>query len=402
MRKKHISWLIVILMTTFMLSVMLTGRAYSGQVTHKEMVYGKEYRIETVDNEPGSYMVYWGDEKIKWEPMPWMPKELKEKGPAFYSYFRKRASDAGYWPYTITDQEQQKLDGKKIHEYFYINSSIPAAYNDFCNDYYSEMTTPRGNRYEVGGSEWLKRYRKQSDCGEGAVDWKYLYVQNYPEDSSGVGFLQVVYCGKKIEDNYLYLPSVRKVRRLAAGSRQDFLSRSINRQEDNALCKPIHNYTIKGTKLIGMQPKDWPGFDPADTRNAPTEWKGSDNTACRGIGEPAMVIEITPSQKDWWMAKEVKIVGIKTGIYYYGDAYDAQGRLIRRLPWWQGIWYHPRDEGKKDPFPYLHWAGFVGQDYLSGYHMKLLSFNVSIDSGIPDDIFKERVLTQEPKKLKFW
>jgi len=402
MRNQQTSWLIVVLVATCVGLFSFAPWSYSGEVTHKEMVWGKEYRIETVDGEPGNYWVYWGDEKIKWEPKPWMAKELKEKGPAFYSYFQKRQQEAGYWPLDIPVNDRQKLDGKTFHDYFYFNTPVPCSYNDFGDKYWGRMLGPRGNEYEVGGFEILKRYRKQAECGEGEVSHKYLFIQTEPEDSSGVGLLQIVYCGEKADDNFLYIPAVRKVRRLATGSRQDFLARSLFRNEDNALCKPIHNYKITGTTLLGPEPKEQLGWDPDDPRNPEPIWRGEDHTHCRGYGEPALVMEITPFREDWWMAKEIKRVGIQSSYYWYGDAYDKEGRLIRKFNVPQGIWYHPRDEGKENPLPYLHWDGCPIFDYLTGYHCLIYSQQVNMDFGVPENIFRERTLTKEVRKLIFW
>src|SRR5713226_10417518 len=48
---------------------------FGGKQIFAKTVLGKEYRIETVEGEAGKYWVYWGDEKMKWEPKPFYPDE---------------------------------------------------------------------------------------------------------------------------------------------------------------------------------------------------------------------------------------------------------------------------------------------------------------------------------------
>ncbi len=52
-----------------------TKGKFGGKQVFSKTVLGKEYRIETVEGEAGKYWVYWGDEKMKWEPKPFYPDE---------------------------------------------------------------------------------------------------------------------------------------------------------------------------------------------------------------------------------------------------------------------------------------------------------------------------------------
>jgi len=82
------------------------GKPYQGKAVYQKTVLGKEYRIETLEAEPGNYQVSWGDEKLKWEPKPWYDDELKAKGPLLYTEWLQPL----YYPYTIPLEAREKFD----------------------------------------------------------------------------------------------------------------------------------------------------------------------------------------------------------------------------------------------------------------------------------------------------
>jgi hypothetical protein len=190
---------------------------------------------------------------------------------------------------------------------------------------------------------------------------------------------------------------VRKVRRLAVGSRQDYIARSIVRNEDNALCKPIHNYKWTGTALCKYRGKEYPGQAIApEGFQADPKFRGEDHTWVEGIGEPCRIMEITPYRDDWWFGKMIKITGIKTGFAWQEDTFDKKGRLIRQLPSCQGI----HVTGYKDPR--FHWGIITGIEQSTGFSQNAYSNNVGLNLGIPDTFFLEKTLLKEPKTLDVW
>jgi hypothetical protein len=214
----------------------------------KEMIWGKEYKIEKSDK---GYWVYWGDEKYFWEPKPWQQKELAAQGPAYYNIW---AAPKLPYPWDLTLEEREKLNGKEfmmrgneaIGNYFEMN-------HDKLDTFMTVLFAPDGTQRMHKGIEFWRPlvylyggYPKE----EGKILKKYVYIENYPEDVRGLAGLDIEYSGAKEDDSYLYLPSVRKVRRMSIGNRQDFFPGVIMRNEDFFLWKPIHNYKKIRTELL--------------------------------------------------------------------------------------------------------------------------------------------------------
>src|SRR5713226_10415883 len=78
---------------------------FGGKQIFAKTVLGKEYRMETAEGEAGKYWVYWGDEKMKWEPKPFYPDELNQKGPMFYA----EHLNLKFFPYNSSLQSGKSL-----------------------------------------------------------------------------------------------------------------------------------------------------------------------------------------------------------------------------------------------------------------------------------------------------
>lgn len=394
---KKAAWVLMTIVGILMLPFLCTGPASGGQVVKKETIMGKEYRIETIDNEPGNFMVYWGDDKEKWVPRPWYPEAFKKAGPAFYDLGEKLAKE-GRFPFTLNEaMRDDNITPEQFWDASFVNNLIPIYMGDFQDSFKTEMFNVKGKKLTQGGIEFLKQYRQALEYPEGQPQRKYIFIQSLPEESSGLGMLQIVYMGKKEDDNFLYLPSVRKVRRLAVASRQDYLPRTIVRNEDNALCKPIHHYRWTGTQLAKYRGKEYPGHAMAPEGFQPDpKFQGGDHSWIEGTGEPCRIMEITPFREDWWFGKMVKLFGVKTGFAWQEDTYDQKGRLIRQLPTVMGITV----EGYTEPL--FHWAVITGIEQSTGYSQNAYSSECGLGVGIPDEFFREKTLLLEPSKLDAW
>src|SRR5207249_890652 len=164
---------------------------------------------------------------------------------------------------------------------------------------------------------------------EGEPYRKYVFLFRSPRDLLKVGFLQIQFQGKnKEDDNYLYVPTVRKVRRLATANRQDMIGGLIGRQEQNALMTPIHHYKMLRTELYNP-PADRLGLGGGGEPVNPDE----NVKRLDGIGEPCWVYETTPFREDWWFAKQIYYVGIFTLTNWYIESYDREGRVIQQFTW---------------------------------------------------------------------
>jgi hypothetical protein len=234
---------------------------------------------------------------------------------------------------------------------------------------------------------------------------KYVFLFRSPRDLLKVGFLQIQYQGKnKEDDNYLYVPTVRKVRRLATANRQDSIGGLIIRQEQNALLTPVHNYKIVSTRLMNYPSEDSIfgfGAGEVEQQSAKAEVKRVD-----GIGEPCWVIETTPFREDWWFAKQITYYGIMSMHPLLQDSFDREGRRIQRMvPMYSLV---PPGETSKgvsnccNRETHLFWNALPLKDYTTGFWVVFYSSNRTLNPPIPDEFYNVQTLIQEPKTLDFY
>jgi len=379
----------------FILSLfLLSPSVYAGSFKEiKQMIMGKEYRIENAikDGKEGCW-VYWGEDKVWWEPKPWQQKLLKEEGLAFYDRWIKPGLP---YPYELSLEERGKLSGFEV-----VDRATPATvFGDFRTDSITAWTpqtfSPRGKVRVKKGMEFLKSNRLnykdfnlEKFRAEGKLRRKYSYFMTYPEDVKGMGGIMYSYYGPKEDDIWFYLPSVRKVRRMSVGSRQDFFPGSVCRNEDVSLLKQIHNYRILRTEIFkDPGPESW-GFG-----NHPSEMEIE---RCGGIGTPCYVVECTPCEKDWWFAKQIKWVDIKSNYMYFEYSYDQTGQLIRSFTTAMALPF-------PEKFPWMpNWQFWGAYDYTTGYKSTIPMTECYFETGFPESVFATGVLLKEPGTLFFW
>jgi len=213
--------------------------------------------------------------------------------------------------------------------------------------------------------------------------------------------LQIQYQGQKEDDNFLYNPVVRKVRRLATANRQDVIGGLVLRQEQNSLMTPIHNYKMLGSQLMTLPEVDPTlGFEGGEDKQSPAaEYKRVD-----GLGEPCWVYETTPFREDWWFARQVSYVGLFTLVNWRIDSFDREGRLIQRVIWDQEL-SAPGPVSKKTPEgrnSYLTWGGSTFKDYTTGFWVVTYPTERTLNPPLPETIYNTNTLLQEPKTVDFY
>lgn len=379
-------------------------------VTFAQMtVLGKEYRIEAIEGEPGSYRVVWGNEEMKWEPKPWYDLELKAKGPFLYIEWLQPL----YYPYTIPLEEREKFDAFDVQ-----NTATflgPSSALDFESKVEAGLYAPEtAYRRDKSFLVWEKWY---TIALNGKWRWdpspppelkgrpykKSLIVGRSPRDLLKLGFLQIQYQGNKEDDNFLYLPQQRKIRRLPTFHKQDVLLGLIVREEQYSLMKPVHNYKMLRTELLNPPPDAWSFWGEGELRRNP--WYNYPHLD--GSGEPCWVYEVTPSYQNWWFAKQIYWVGIFSLINWYTESYDQAGRLIQVLRWPQIL--VPPGKASRDEVPnccgrqaHLASGPALFKDPTTGFWVVAFPTLITLNPPIPDDFFNVQTLIKEPKTLDFY
>ena len=388
------TFLVLSLIMSF-LSVCLSFPALSsgqekGEV--KQMIFGKEYRVEKgVKEGKEGYWCYWGEDKAWWEFKPWYLDSLKEKGPLCYDLYTQPGLP---FPFDGTLKEREKWKGFHWAMRGIMLASGCQMMDDYCDEGRVALISPKGRIRAKKYFEWNLNYISTRHNGHWPLDKpnelirKYAYEYREPEDVSGLGSITWTYSGPKKEDeNWYYSPSVRKVRRLSTGARQDFFPGSVGRNEDVYLTKPVHEYKILRTELH----KD-PGSEYYGYGNSETELKVK---RMDGIGEPCVVVEVTLPE-GWYCAKQIRWYGIKSTGCWREDAYDKKGRLIRHFAPTMSTPPNP-----PEPW-YINWQGWWFHDLNTGYKTNMVWLDWRTEPGVSEQTFDEGFLLREVSRMIWW
>lgn len=396
------------LMVIFFITVFLVfgkGLAYAGEVLEKQMIAGKEYKVEKIEGEPNHYMITWGEEKYKWEPIASTPDYVLKEGPLFYDRWTKPGIQ---FPWEVSLEDRQKWDGKTIMtRCVYQAIWFSARPYEYEGNYPNIMLDSKGKeRFTHTGSIGRGYFQPEAlkalpENMRGVIGRKYFELYFAPDDVAGMGILDISYLTDKPEDTWFYSPSVRKVRRFSEGSRQDFLSGTTYRNEDFVTVRPIHHYKLVGTQLY-RPPMDYFGYPDCKLKH----WTDEKPKRYCGEGAPCWVIEETPYKTPWWFAKQIRLINMKDLTLCLSEAYDSKGRKIR---------YFEHQSMLFDPVNYplfSQWQMWVCNDLTTGY----MSFgplgygsqpgypdgHFNYNQGFPEDDFSPDLLLKENKKILFW
>lgn len=371
---------------------------------YKQIILDKEYKIEKGEKE-GTYKVTWGDESLVWVPKPWEPPSLQKEGPAFYD--RWIQPDLPF-PWEDPLPAREKYSGPERHD----RSYTPLYFNEFGDNYMTYwrimLRSPKGTVIDRTINEWMVAYRRNPEGLpedlQGKVRARYMFSFVSPDDFRALGMTTTVYSDpKKMNDEFLYTSSTRKVRRLPQAARQDFIPGSIARWEDFPQVKPFPDiqYKVIGSVLYKGQPDGTYGFGSEFSEDV----SSTENPGFDGVGEPCVILELIPP-KGYWYARQERIIGLKTGSSWYEQAWDEKGQLVR----WR---VNRRSYAKEDPRLQFNpgladyeliWGGEYFVEPLTGYKMvwNMIKFWINFPEMPRNIVGIDNLLKEPVKQIKFW
>lgn len=187
--------------------------------------------------------------------------------------------------------------------------------------------------------------------GKSAFDAKMITFFKSPPDVKGTGFLSWSYEDEnKDDDQWLYLPALRKVRRIAAGN--------------------------KGNYFMGT---DFTYDDMGERKVEEDEHKLLKRETHAGV--ECYVIESTPKKKGYIYSKKLTWVDKKNWLPLKVDYYDRKNKFLKTLKTeWQlvdGIWTWKRSEMK---------------NHQTGHKTIIAITSVKMNTGLKDRDFTARML----------
>jgi len=374
--------------------------AVASAVDVPKTIAGKSYSI-TASSKPGTYVVKWGDDSMTWEPKPYMEDQLKQQGPAYYAQWAQKGME---FPFERSMEDREKLSADDIMDRC-VAYTYYGPYHKGGTDIWNNLVVkPDGSLRETQHflELWQTYVGKKnqefltSDERED-VSRKYMWIAVEPQEVRGQsGVTTDYYAREKRPSDTLYLPTVRKVRRLAGAVSKQFFPATILRYEDvsHVRALPDLDYKIVGHELFkadasihGFGPNDYPDVKRADHG-----------------GEIATILEITPKPgTSWWYGKRRMYCGMESMAYLYSEEFDEKGQVIRKVARGSITGNTATlPDGSHPPSWYNMWGALFVQDLKSGFRGDMWASNVQFNPTWPSNIFSNETLVREPRQLGFW
>jgi len=231
--------------------------------------------------------------------------------------------------------------------------------------------------YQSIGDVWLiseggfKRHRKflrsritlnrESD----GMDYKDMVVFTDPGSVKGLAILTWTYIDpKKEQDAWLWLPSLRKIRRISQSQADDsFMGTDFTTEEITLRRWEDETYEIVGNEKFKGYHSEFTGK---------TYYEGLD----------CYVVEAKPKRKDWYYSKRIVWIDKNTGASIFDEIYDPLERKARIL-------FREYQEYQKG---YLPQTLLECKDLRTG-HKTIITFDeIKFDSGLKEGLFTEKTL----------
>lgn len=231
--------------------------------------------------------------------------------------------------------------------------------------------------YQSAGDVWLitkggfKRHRKflrsritlnrESD----GIDYKDMVVFTEPGNVKGLAILTWTYINpKKEQDAWLWLPSLRKIRRISQSQADDsFMGTDFTTEEIT-----LRRWEDETYELISNE--KFKGYHCEFTGK--TYYEGLD----------CYVVEAKPKRKDWYYSKRIVWIDKNTGASIFDEIYDPLERKARTL----------FREYKQYEKGYLPQTLLECKNLRTG-HKTIITFDeIKFDSGLKEMLFTGKTL----------
>ena len=201
------------------------------------------------------------------------------------------------------------------------------------------------------------------------IAYKDLVIFTTPQ-VRGLGTLTWTYMDpKKQQDSWLWVPSLKKIRKISNANADDsFLGSDFT--IDDILTRRFEDETYT---LIGTE--NFKGYNCEYDKK--TYFKDA----------PCFVIECKPKKSPWYYSKRILWVDKNTGGGIYEEMYDPLGRMFKALFKDYEI---IKVNGKDYPAQIL----LEGKDLRTGHRTVIINTDIKFDTGLSEDLFTERALTQ--------
>jgi hypothetical protein len=227
---------------------------------------------------------------------------------------------------------------------------------------------------EKDGSKRNRRFlRQRIILGRPSDDVSYkdsvMFTQ--PTSVKGLATLTWNYINpNRDQDVWLWLPSLRKIRKVSAGQADDsFMGSDFTNEEITS-----RRFEDETYKLIGEE-----------------NFKGYNSLYDGKVyhkDEPVYVIECMPKTNPWYYSKRITYVSKNFGGNILDEIYDPNGTMYRTL--FRG-WIIIDVNGKEYPAQ----NRVEGHDLRTGHKTVIIFDEIKFDQGLSEDIFTQKTLMRQ-------
>lgn len=367
------------------------------------MIAGKPYLIEP-GKESGTFVVKWGDSSMVWKPKPWMEPALAKSGPAYLAQWSAKGLT---YPYELpVDQRDQLPAGQYLDRCFAYGENFPPDAENQWDEADARIYLPDGSvRTEtnlleiasafVGGHG--RQYMPAAQAGQVARIYKWTATK--PEELRGQGGTTTVLTDPNLDpQDTLYLPTVRRTRRLAGAVAKQYFPGTIYRYEDVSYLQalPQLNYKIIGFEL----------FNPPDTFRGYGQNDVPQGQRIGGAGDVNVIIEITPKPGvSWWYAKRIYHCGLIDMHFWYSEEFDANGTMMRRfvqMPMTGSKLHLGKLDGPPASDLWTIWGYASVQEFNSGFVEEGFDTSGGFNAEVPTSVYAPVSLERQSMTIQEW
>jgi len=198
------------------------------------------------------------------------------------------------------------------------------------------------------------------------LDYKDMVTFSHPQNVKGFTVLSWTYLTPgRDQDVWLWLPSLRKIRRISQNEGDDsFMGSDFTYEEAVSRKWGDETYTLLGEE-------NFPGQE--SIHNGKTYYKDT----------PCYVVEASPKREDWYYAKRKVYLEKSTAHRIYDSYFDQMGRNQKTI----FVYWKPIDGSELE----MEWLLEVS-DLQSSHNTIIKIEDVKFDVGLQENLFSERAL----------
>ena len=198
--------------------------------------------------------------------------------------------------------------------------------------------------------------------------YKDIVMFTAPTSVKGLGILSWSYVdATRDQDQWLWLPSLKKVRKISAAQGDDsFMGSDFTVEEITTRRYEDETYTLLGEEKFK-------GFT--------SEY---DNQAYYA-GRDCYKVECIPMRDPWYYSKRITWIDKEFGSTIYDEIYDSKGNIYKHI-----FKKYKVIDVKGEDYPTQ--VMLEVKDLRSGHKTVIINENVRFDQGIKEDYFSERTL----------